>query len=126
MQAKAAPMSLNDILGCVESKWRMYLKQRGHYIYKTRNSNRVIISRNSNKAKYRWLLLTGKGSRRVLTKSEQAYIRQHIQQTKVRKETPYLVIGFVQEPRRVVILPAESALKARYVRSDKGGIAWGD
>ena len=118
-------MSLNDILSCLESKWRIYLEQRGHYIYQARNSACVIRSRNSNKAKYRWLLLAGKGSRRVLSKSEQAYIRQHIKQAKARKDAPYLVVGFVQEPRRVVILPAEAALGARCVRSDKGGIAWG-
>jgi hypothetical protein len=63
---------------------------------------------------------------RILAKSEQAHIRQRLNQTEARKEAAYLVVGFCQEPRRIVVLPASGALKAKYVSSDKGGIAWDD
>jgi hypothetical protein len=119
-------MNPNNALSCLESKWRDYLEEHGHYIYKTRNSFRVTRSRNSNKIRYRWLLLVGHGLKRTLSKPELSNVRQNLKKARMQKEVTYLVVGFTQEPRRVVILPAGSALKTGYVRSDKGGIAWDD
>jgi len=119
-------MNLNNVLGCLEAKWRNYLKQRGHCIYKSGSYLRVVRSRNGKKARYRWLLLTGHGPRRILSKSEQSNIRQHLRQAKTQQAATYLVVGFIQEPRRIIVLPAKAALNAQCVRSDKGGIAWDD
>ena len=33
-------------------------------------------------------------------------------------------MGFIQEPKRIVAIPANEAIKTGYVSSDKGGIAW--
>ena len=119
-------MNPDDALGCLESKWRDYLEERGHRIHYTGSCFRILKSRNDKKARYRWLLLIGHDPRRILSKCEQSNIRWHLRQAKERKEVTYLVVGFIQEPGRIIILPANSALKARCVRSDKGGIAWGD
>ena len=119
-------MNLNDTLQCLEADWRKYLGNRGHYTCRTETCLRAVRSRNSKKARYRWVLLIGRGPRRILSESEQSNIRWHVRQAKTQKEAAYLVVGFVQEPRRIIILPADAALKAKCVRSDKGGIAWDD
>ncbi len=123
---KIALMNLNDALRCLEIGWQKYLNNRGHYIYRDITCLPVIRSRNHRKARYRWLLLVGHGLERTLSKPELSNVRQNLRQAKRQKEATYLVVGFTQEPRRVVILPAETALKTGYIRSDKGGIAWED
>lgn len=56
--------------------------------------------------------------------SELRNIRSHLRQAKQKKENVYLVVGFVHEPKRIVVLPADAALKAKCINSDKGGIDW--
>ena len=119
-------MNQNDVFGCLEAKWRSFLEERGHHIYQAGGGPSVVRSRNSNKVRYRWLLLVGWSPKYTLTKSEQAYIRRHLRKAKTQKEAAYLVVGFMQEPKRIIVLPANTALKARCVGSDKGGIAWED
>ena len=119
-------MNPDDVLGCLEAKWQNYLEERGHYIYKTGSNHCVVRSRNSNNVRYRWLLLVGQYPKRILSKLEQAYIHRHLGQAETKKEATYLVVGFMQEPRRIIVLPANTALRVRCVRSDKGGIAWDD
>jgi len=84
----------------------------------------VVRSRDGSKVRYRWLLLVGEQPIRRLNKSERVEIRHHLNQAKKERERAYLVVGFRRAPRRIVVLPADAALKARRVRSDKGGIAW--
>ena len=119
-------MDTSELLNLLQTKWRNYLEGRGHYVYRTGRQLGVIRSRNSNKVRYRWLLLVGWGPKCTLTKSEQAYIRQHLHQAKAQKEATYLIVGFVEDPGRIIVLPANVAIKAGCVRSDKGGIAWDD
>ncbi len=124
---KIALMNQNDILHCLEVGWLKYLQNRGHYIYHQGGTYLPVIrSRNHKKGRYRWLLLVGHGLKRTLSKPELSNVRQNLRQAKREKEVTYLVVGFTQEPRRIVILPAGSALKTGYVHSDKGGIAWED
>lgn len=119
-------MNPSNALGHLATKWRDYLIERGHYVYRTKPDLGVVRSRNSNKVRYRWLLIVSGRAIRRLSKSEQAYIRWHIREAETREEAAYLVVGFTQEPRRIIVLPANAALKAQCVRSDKGGIAWYD
>jgi hypothetical protein len=119
-------MSLNQHLSCLYNKWQKLLENRGHRIYQKQTSPNVIKSRNSFKKRYRWILLTGEDAKRTFTKSEQLHIRHHLKQAEAQRETAYLVVGFVEEPRRIIVLPARTALNASFVRSDKGGIAWED
>jgi hypothetical protein len=117
-------MNQFDELIYLKTKWRNYLEAREHYIYRGGAYLPVIRSRNHKKTRYRWLLLVGHGLKRKLSKPELSNVRQNLKQARTQKEAAYLVVGFTQEPGRVVILPAGSALKTGYVRSDKGGIAW--
>jgi hypothetical protein len=119
-----ACMDLNQAMGCLETRWRELLERRGHNIYQKQTSPNVIRSRNGFKRRYRWVLLTGGDTKRTLTKSEQLHVRHHLKQAEAQRETVYLVVGFVGEPRRIIVLPARTALNASFVRSDKGGIAW--
>lgn len=119
-------MNLNNVLSCIETKWRNYLEGHGHRIRRAGSNLNIIRSRNSNKVRYRWLLLVGHCHDRLLSRSDQADIRSNLRQAKQEKENVYLVVGFVHRPKRIVVLPADAALKAKRVRSDKGGIAWGN
>lgn len=117
-------MNLNNVLSCIETKWRNYLEGRGHRIYQAGSGLRVVRSRDGSKVRYRWLLLVGEQAIRRLNKSERVEIQHHLNQAKKEREHVYLVVGFRRAPRRIVVLPAGVALKAGRVRSDKGGIAW--
>jgi len=119
-------MALNQQLGCLKARWRKLLERRGHYIYRKAIHPNVIRSRNGFKKRYRWLLRVEDSPTRRFSKSEQDYIRYHLKQAKARREIAYLVIGFTQEPKRIVAIPACVALKVGYVSSNKGGIAWED
>jgi hypothetical protein len=119
-------MDLNQAMSCLKAKWQELLEHRGHNIYQKQTSPNVIRSRSGFKKRYRWILLTGGDTKRTLTKSEQLHIRHHLKQAEAQRETAYLVVGFVGEPRRIIVLPATTVLNASFVRSDKGGIAWDD
>lgn len=119
-------MDSNQTLGCLKARWEELLEDRGHDIYSETTHPNVIRSRNEFRKRYRWVLLTGEDTRRTLTKSEQLLIRHHLKQAEAQRETAYLVVGFAGEPRRIIVLPAGTALNASFVRSDKGGIAWDD
>jgi hypothetical protein len=119
-------MNQSGTLGCLKARWQELLERRGHYVYHKTGHPNVIRSRNGFKKRYRWILLTGEDAKRTLTKSEQLHIRHHLKQAEAQRETAYLVVGFAGEPRRIIVLPARTALNASFVCSDKGGIAWDD
>ena len=119
-------MNLRHTLDCLEAKWLEYLRQRGHYIYKARPCMHGIRSRNGKKVRYRWLLLAGQGSKHTFNGFELSNVRRHLKQAEKLGEAAYLVVGFAQGPRRIIVLPAEAALNARHVFADRGGIAWDD
>ena len=109
----------------LEIAWFNLLVERGHDAYPGINRPE-IISYNSKEVRYRWLLMVGQGLKRRFTKSEQIYLERKLRLAESKKEAVYLVLGFIQEPRRIIVLPVAKALKAQCVYSDKGGIAWDD
>jgi hypothetical protein len=118
-------MGVIDTLYHLETKWRDYLKERGDQVSQEARHFTVLTRRNHKKQRYRWLLLSSAGHSKLTPgKSCRAEIHYHLRQAKTRKEATYLVVGFTKEPRRIVVLPANAALKARCIRPDKGGIAW--
>ena len=119
-------MNQNGELGCLKTKWLELLDKGGHYIHLKTSHPNIIRSRNGLKKRYRWILLTGEDARRTLTKLEQLHIRHHLKQAEAQLEAAYLVVGFMGEPKRIVVLPAKTALNISLVRSDKGGVAWDD
>jgi hypothetical protein len=119
-------MNLNQQLNCLNAKWQELLERRGHYIYGKKDQSDIIRSRNGRKKRYRWLLRVEESPTWNLSKSEQVFIYHHLKQARTYGEIVYLVIGFTQEPKRIVAIPAGAALGAGYVSSGKGGIAWDD
>jgi len=116
----------NSLFTCLRAKWLNYLINSNHSIYIGDTEFYIIRSRDCNNKRYRWLLLLGYSPKRVLNIPERRMIHRHIRKAKTRKEKLYLVVGFTQEPARIIILPAVAALKSRYISSDKGGIDWDD
>jgi len=110
----------------LKEKWLDCLSKQGHYILNRDGTITIVRSRNGKKGRYRWLLQVSENPTRVFSRSELAGIRQHLRQAKQAKESTYIVVGFLIEPRRIVVVPAAAALKAGCVRSGKGGIAWED
>ena len=119
-------MSDRITLDLLRDSWLACLLKECHRISGARGTTALIRSKNGNDHRYRWLLWVSDGPTRRLSKSEQAEIRFHLSRAKRLRETLYLVVGFLPEPRRIVVVPASAAMRAGCVRSDKGGIAWDD
>lgn len=114
------------MLGLLRDSWLACLFKEGHRVAGARGIAALIRSKNGNDHRYRWLLRVSEGPTRRFSKSERAEIRLHLSRARRLRETLYLVVGFLPEPRRIVVIPASAAMKAGCVRSDKGGIAWDD
>ena len=117
-------MSIRIVLGLLRETWVAYLLKQGHRVTKTPRNVTVVRSRNGSRGCYRWLLWVSENPTRSFSRPERAEIRMQLRQADRRRETAYLVVGFLCEPRRIVVVPAAAALKAGQVGSDKGGIAW--
>ena len=119
-------MNLEDMLalGCLMAKWQFYLLERGHRMRLTDGKFNVWKSRVPANVRYRWLLLISGQATLRLDTFVRSCIRRHLKQAKAEKEKFYLVVGFLHEPARIVVLPAVKALRNGFVRSNKGGIAW--
>jgi len=117
-------MDNNAELQLLEQHWRAYLEQRGHRLDQRAVQPGVIVSRNAKRKRHRWLLLIGDRRIRRLSAPEAAAVRQHRREARRKKEQCYLVVGFLDEPGRIVVVPAAAALRVRRIRSDVGGIDW--
>ena len=121
-------MAMGDYvqLKLLRDSWLAYLLGQGHRVVETPGNIVVIRSRNGSKKSYRWLLMTCDGPARTLGREERVQLRREIALALRSQEKPYVVVGFAGEPRRIVLVPAPSALATGIVRSDRGGIAWED
>ena len=119
-------MSDRIMLDLLKDSWLACLLKDCHRVAGESGATAVIRSRNGNNRRYRWLLWVSEGPTRTFSRSERADIRLHLSQARRLRETLYLVVGFLPEPRRIVVVPASAAVRAGCVRSDKGGIAWED
>ena len=117
------PESLIDRL-C--SYWCSYLEERGHQILQSELCPKVIRSRDVTTGRFRWLLRAAQAPEFKLSVLDRACIRRHLRRAAACKERTFLVAGFTLEPRRIIVLPAQDAMRKGFVRSDKGGIAWDD
>jgi hypothetical protein len=119
-------MSDRILLDLLRDSWLACLLKDCHRVAGESGATAVIRSRNGKNRRYRWLLWVSEGRTRRFSRSELAGIRLHFSRARQLRETLYLVVGFLPEPRRIVVLPASAAMRAGCVRSDKGGIAWED
>jgi len=118
-------MDIKGALLSLEIAWHDFLVEQGHHVYPEIDQPE-IISYNSKKTRYRWLLMVGQGLKRRFTKSERIYLERKLRLASSKKETTYLVVGFIRQPTRIIVLPVANALKAKCVYSNKGGIAWNE
>lgn len=73
---------------------------------------------------YRWILFTTRSPVKHLSTQEKKLIRFHIRKAQGSCERCYLAVGFVTEEPRIIVLPADKALKKGRIASDTGGINW--
>jgi len=104
-------------------EWAEYLRQHGHMVKKVSVAPDVIRSRNT-RCRYRWIMLLARSSARRLTAIEREGLQRQLLLARRHREKVYLVVKFERPPQKAVVLPAEAALKAGQIRSDKGGIPW--
>jgi len=116
---------MNDekLLQILAKTWQAYLRQQGHFLYKTYDEQ-LYKSRNSNRTRYNWLLLISKEPVRHLQHRELDHIRSVMEHTSQKNERCYLVAGFAIEQPRIVVLPVSKAVKTGFIQADVGGIDW--
>jgi len=119
-------MGDNDQVDLLRDWWLECLMWQGHGVAEGGGDDSLIQSGYDEGRRYRWMLLVSDEPVLCFGEQERARIRLQIRQARRLKENPYLVVGFLSEPQRVVVVPAAKALKVGCVRSDKGGIAWED
>jgi hypothetical protein len=119
-------MAMGDYiqLDLLRDWWLAYLLRQSHHVVGEPENIVVIRSRNGKRKPYRWLMMTCEGPARVLTREERGRLRKEIALASRSQERPYVVVGFLREPRKIVVVPAASAMRARLICSDVGGIAW--
>ena len=104
-------------------RWASYLRHRGHHA-KWLMRSRVLVSRNGQGRRYRWLLLCASGQTRSLTTREMDRLRRQSQIAHRKREDAYVVVHFEPPVDKLLVLPAESVLKNPRVSAAKGGISW--
>lgn len=105
--------------------WAEYLKQHGHAVKRVPAGSHAIRSRNTRHRRYRWIILLARGSASRLTAIERERLQRQLQLARRHHKKLYLVVKFEHPTQRLIVLPAEAALKAGRIRSDKGGILMG-
>jgi hypothetical protein len=115
-------MNTRLALVCLRSKWKAYIQRHGHTTASREHLN-VIRSFDEKGRCYRWLLLVSNTPEHRLSRSERGFVRMHLRGAK-KGERVYLVVGFPNEPGRMVALPGQNALAAGRLYSDRAGIAW--
>jgi len=121
-------MAMGDYvqLELLRDSWLTYLLGQGHRMVEAQGNIVVIRSKNSSRRRFRWLLMACEEPAHAFGREERVRLRREIALAARSREKPYLVVGFAGEPRRIVVVPAPSALATGIVRSDVGGIAWED
>lgn len=111
-------------LCCMVKQWTGYLEQHGHQVETTPEVANVLLSRNGQAKRYRWLLRRVEGDSVLLTVVDRKRICRQLRLAQTSDETAYMVVKFEQPYRKVVVVPAAEAIKVKRVCADKGGIPW--
>jgi len=117
-------MNQTDSGQLLRREWAAFLSNRGHKVSNPKGLGWVATSRDSAGKRYRWLLLVAKGKSRSLGAAEREDIHNHVKRAKSSGEEPYVVVRFQAPQPKLILLPAESALRARRISALKGGIPW--
>ena len=104
--------------------WCNYLLPRGHRVAKSL-SRGIVTSCNGSMA-YRWVLFAVADDVRVLSPADRKRIQRELHYGCKTRLVVYIVAHFGPPFGKLVVLPAELALAAGRLASDKGGIPWED
>jgi hypothetical protein len=115
-------MNKEVVLRCLRKQWEEHLLRHGHFV-RQMSDPRVLRSCDRRGECHRWLLLVGNRPEHRLRRWEQDFIRIHLRDRR-EEDKVYLVVGFSDEPGRIVALPARTALKAGHIDADRAGVAW--
>jgi len=116
-------MGKNELLKLLSCSWYGYLRHRGHQVSEQDNPH-VLKSMSMGWEAYRWVLFTTRSPIKHFSTQEKKLIRFHLRKTEGWCERCYLVVGFATEEPRIIVLPADKAVKDGRVASDTGGIDW--
>ena len=111
-------------LGCFAMEWASYLEQHGHQVEKPPGAPGMLLSRNGQGKRYRWLLLRVEGDSVLLTVVDRKRICRQLRLAQISGETAYMVVKFEEPGEKVVVVPAIEAVRTKRLNSDKGGIPW--
>ena len=110
-----------DVLIC---QWTKYLKQRGHHVNRSDGLANVLLSRNGQAIRYRWLLLHARSKTRRFTAIEHENIQRQVRLGHKSRAQVYVVVKFDRPTGKILILPAGKAAKMGQFSADRGGIPW--
>ena len=105
-------------------EWASYLEERGHGVALEADDWSVLLSRNGQGIRYRWLLLCAKRPVRRLTAIEREGIERQLRKARRAGERVYVVLRFERPEGRLLVMPAARALEEARLKSTSGGIPW--
>ena len=108
----------------VAEEWIAYIEERGHTVGKTPVMSGVVLSKNEDTRRYRWICLHSRDATRRLTAIEHEVIKRQLGVAQKGKDWTYVVVKFETPMPKVVVLPAEKATRMGVISSNKGGIPW--
>ena len=117
-------MDEDSPLGFLVRQWASYLEVHGHHVEEPAQPG-VLISRNGQRRRYRWLFRRVEGDSILLTLVDRKRICRQLHLGETSGEAVYLVVKFEDPSGKVLVVPAAEAIKVKRLCSDKGGIPWG-
>jgi len=113
-----------SLILCFAREWAGYLEKHGHRVRQLSNSPEMLISRNGQGIRYRWLIRCVEGGSILLTVVDRKGIRRQMRLAQKYKELCFLVVKFGHPDGKAIVLPAAVAIKIKRLTSDRGGIPW--
>jgi hypothetical protein len=104
--------------------WSAYLERRGHRVRQALAARRVLVSRNGQGRRYRWLLFRSRLDVRGLTRADHRHVKQQLGRGRQARERVFVVVQFDPPISRLVAMPARNALVLGQISSARGGIPW--
>ncbi len=111
-------------LYCLAKQWASSLEQHGHRVDKPSQAPALLLSRNGQGRRYRWLLRRVEGDSVLLTVVDRKRIYRQLRLAQISGETAYMVVKFEEPSGKVLVVPASKAIKTKRLSAEKGGIPW--
>ena len=119
-------MKTRNVTEEFQREWEAFLSKREHKIGVPEGISCVLVSHNGPGKGYRWLLVDARGKSRSFNRFELEDLKRHLRRARAFDESAYVVVRFGEPLYRVLVIPAEKALKRKRVLPTKGGIPWFD